>query len=169
MFLALILSSVASGLIATGVMILFLYLPISWGGLYYDTLGSLGAIFTGKADGRSRLAGAALLLLGGIFFALFYGWAVLMFLRGGFPPPEYTVLPNWPVPFNLFYPLMGLVMGLAQGIFISLITVFVVSDLHPVESYREPFPLLASYVVGHVVYGVIVMFFQSQFLALLLP
>jgi len=163
---SLILSSIAAGLIATAVMMAFLYLPLLWGGVYYDTLGSLGSIFTHKVDGRSRLLGGLLLALGGVVFALFYGWTVLM-LRGPLEPPNYQVLPGLPVDINLFFPVMGAVMGLAHGIFVSLMTSFVVVDLHPVKEQREPFPLLLSFVVGHVVYGVVVMFFHSQFLPLL--
>lgn len=168
MVAALILSSVASGIIATAVMTLFLYLPLLWGGVYYDTLGSLGALATGKTNGRSRLIGTLLLFLGGIVIAVFYGLAVLMFEVGSFPAPDYVVLPNWPVEINLFYPLMGLILGLGQAIFVSLTTAFIVSDVHPVQQYREPFPLMLSYSVGHLVYGASVIFFQHQLLQLLL-
>ncbi len=162
----LILSSIGAGLLATAVMTVFLYLPLLWGGVYYDSLGALGGIFTGKADGRSRLIGALLLGLGGMVFALFYGWTVQT-LRGPLEPPDYTVLPGLPVPVNLFFPLMGAVMGLAHGVFVSLLTTFVVVDFHPVREQREPFPLLLSFIIGHVVYGVVVMLFHSQFLPLL--
>jgi hypothetical protein len=162
----LFLSSVASGLIATGAMIIFLYLPVLWGGLYYDTLGALGSIFQARVDARARMVGVLLLLLGGVVFAFFYGWYTLMFLGGPFPAPAY-VISNAPVEINLFYPLFGLVAGFCHGIFITLITTFIVTDHHPVESYREVYPLILSFMVGHTVYGMTVMFFQSQFLQLL--
>jgi hypothetical protein len=162
----LLLSSVASGIIATAVMTAFLYLPVLWGGTYYDSLGALGAVFTGKVDGRSRFLGGLLLLVGGIVFALFYGWTFLM-LRGPLEPPDYTILPGLPVRVNLFFPLLGIVMGLAHGVFVSLLTAFVIADYHPVHEQREPFPVLVSFVLGHVAYGVVVMFFHSQFLPLL--
>jgi len=164
--MTLFLSSVASGLIATGVMILFLYLPTLWGGLHYDTLGALGSIVTRRVDARARVLGAALLLLGGVAFALFYGFFVLMFLNGPFPAPAYVVFPGSPVEINLFYPLFGLVAGFCHGVFITLITTFVVTDFHPVESYRQVYPLILSFMVGHTVYGMTVMFFQSQLLQL---
>lgn len=69
--MTLFLSSVVSGLIATGVMIIFLYLPVFWQGVHYDTLGALGSIFVRKVDARSRLLGAVLLLVGGVLFAFF--------------------------------------------------------------------------------------------------
>lgn len=148
-------------------MIFFLYLPLSWGGVYYDTLGAVGAIFLKRVDGRSRLTGAGLLMLGGIAFAFFYGWFALMFMRGGFIVPDYTIVTS-PVTINLFYPLLGLVGGFGQGMFVTLITTFIITDFHPVESYRQAFPLILSFLIGHTVYGVVVMFFQHQLLQLLL-
>src|SRR5690606_32572369 len=102
-------------------------------------------VFTGKVDGRSRFLGGLLLLVGGIVFALFYGWTFLM-LRGPLEPPDYTILPGLPVRVNLFFPLLGIVMGLAHGVFVSLLTAFVIAA---------------------VAYAVVVMFFRSQFLPLL--
>lgn len=168
MILPLTLSSIAAGSIATAVMVVFLYLPLLWGGTYYDTLGALGTLFTRGQQERDRVLGGLALLAGGILFAAFYGWAVLMFTVGGLTVPDYMTVEGLPLPVNLFFPLLGLVMGLCQGIFISMMTVFAVTDVHPVESYREPFSLVTSYVIGHMVYGVVVMFFQSQFLPLLI-
>jgi hypothetical protein len=168
MTLALFLSSILSGLMATTVMVMFLYLPLSWGGVYYDTLGAIGAIFLKQVDGRSRLLGAAILMLGGVLFAFFYGGFALMFMYGSFAAPTYTLFPDWPVQFNLFYPLLGFVGGLGQGIYVTLITTFIITDFHPVASYRQAFPLVLSFLIGHIVYGVVVMFFQHQLLQLLL-
>ena len=155
-------SSVVSGLIATGVMILFLYLPRFWRGLHYDTLGALGSILLDRVDARTRLLGAALLLTGGVLFAFFYGWFALMFIDGPFLEPAYII--SGPLEVNLFYPLFGLVAGFCHGIFITLITTFVVTDHHPVESYRQVYPLILSFIIGHTVYGMTVMFLQSRFL-----
>jgi hypothetical protein len=168
MVLALVLSSILSGLVATTVMIMFLYLPLSWGGVYYDTLGAIGATFLKRVDGQSRLLGVFWLFVGGVLFAFFYGAFVLMFMYGNFAAPTYTIFPGWPVEFNLFYPLLGLVGGLAQGIYLTLITTFIITDFHPVASYRQTYPLVLSFLVGHMVYGVVVMFFQHQLLQLLL-
>jgi hypothetical protein len=169
MILALVLSSVLSGLIATTIMIMFLYLPLSWGGVYYDTLGAIGAIFLKRVDGQSRLLGAAVLVVGGVLFSFFYGAFVLMFMYGSFAAPSYAIFPGWPVQLNLFYPLLGLVGGLGQGIYVTLISTFIITDFHPVSSYRQAYPLILSFLIGHMVYGVVVMFFQHQLLQLLLP
>lgn len=167
MLLNLILSSIVSGLVATALMIVALYLPLLWRGVYYDTLGGIGAIYLRRVDERGRLLGAMTLVVGGVLFAMVYGAFVLMFTRGPFPAPDYTVLSTWPTPLNLFYPLLGLVGGLGQGIFVTLIATFIVTDFHPLPAYRDPFPLVLSFLVGHLVYGVTVMTFQSQLLALL--
>lgn len=164
--MTLFFSSLISGLIATGVMIGFLYLPVFWRGVHYDTLGALGSIFWLRVDARSRTLGAILLLVGGVLFAFFYGWYTLMFLGGPFPAPPYLVFPGAPLEINLFYPLFGLVAGFCHGIFITLILTFVVTDHHPLESYRQAYPLILSFIIGHTVYGMTVMFFQSQFLQL---
>lgn len=162
--MTLFLSSVVSGLIATGVMIIFLYLPVFWQGVHYDTLGALGSILLDRVDARSRLLGAILLLIGGVLFAVFYGWYTLMFLDGPFPAPPYIIFLGSPLEINLFYPLFGLVAGFCHGIFITLILTFVITDHHPLASYRQAYPLILSFIIGHTVYGTTVMFFQSQFL-----
>ena len=165
---ALFMSSILSGLAATTIMLVFLYLPLLWGGVFYDSLGAAGALVYGKVDGRSRLLGTLFLFIGGILFAFFYGWFVLLLTLGTFPAPEYVLFPTSTAPVNLFFPLFGLVMGLGQGIYLSLITTFIVTDFHPIPSYRNTFALILSYLIGHMVYGVTVMFFQAQVLGLLL-
>ena len=164
--MTLFLSSVVSGLVATGVMIVCLYLPVFCQGVYYDTLGSLGSLFLRQVDARSRLVGAILLLVGGVPFAFFYGWYTLMFLDGPFPAPPYLIFPGSPLEVNLFYPLFGLVAGFCHGIFITLILTFVITDHHPLESYRQAYPLILSFIIGHTVYGMTVMFLQNQLLRL---
>jgi hypothetical protein len=169
LLLALIQSSIVAGVMATTVMIVFLYLPAVWGGVYYDTLGAVGSITRGRVDDRARVLGAMLLFLGGILFAAFYGAFVLMFMKGPFPPSPYIVFPRLGTEVNLFYPLLGLVGGLGHGIYMSLISTFILTDFHPVEAYRSEFPLVLSYLMGHMVFGVVVMFFQHQLLQVLLP
>lgn len=167
-FTSLALSSFAAGTIATGVMLLFLYLPAFWGGVYYDTLGSIGAMFQKQVDVRGRLAAAVALVVGGIFFAFFYGAFALMFMTGNFEAPAYLVFPNLPTEINLFFLILGLVAGFGQGIYIAMLASFAIADYHPVPAYRDLFSLNLSFLVGHTVYGVVVMFFQHQLLQLLL-
>lgn len=164
MILALTLTSVLTGLLGTAVMIAILQLPLLWGGKPYDTLGALGAIFTRRLDDRSRVLGAVFLALGGIGFAAVYGWVALMFLTGTFQGAVYQVLPDFPTTIDLFFPLLGLIGGFGHGMFAALIVTFVVTDFHPIEAMRDPFGLLRSFMVGHTVFGLVVMFFQHQLL-----
>ena len=163
---ALFWSSILSGLIATAIMIGFLYLPKVWGGAFYDSLGAAGSLVTRRVDARSRALGTGFLFIGGVTFAFFYGWFILMFMNGTFETPNYLVLADTAAELNLFYPLFGLVMGLGQGVFISMITTFIVTDFHPLPSYRDAYTLILSYVMGHMVYGVVVMVVQATLLRL---
>ncbi len=161
---ALFFSSILSGLIATAVMVVFLYLPRLWNGVYYDTLGGLGAMFLGQANSQARLIGAVLIFAGGVLFGFFYGWFALMFLNGTFLAPQYLIFAGTPLQTDLFFVILGLVGGFGQGMFVSLITTFIATDFHPLESYRDPFPLILSFLIGHTVYGAVVMLLQYQFL-----
>jgi hypothetical protein len=165
--LTLTLTSVLTGLLGTAVMVAALYLPQAWGRPSYDTLGTLGSLFTKRIDAQSRVLGALVLAVGGVVFAAFYGWIALMFMSGTFAAPDYRVLRDFPTEIHLFYPLLGLVGGFAQGMFASLILAFVVVDFHPVEAQRSPFALIQSFLIGNTVFGLVVMFFQHQLLQLL--
>ena len=164
MILALMLTSVLTGLLGTALMVAILQLPLIWGGKPYDTLGALGAIFTKSVDARSRALGAVFLTAGGIAFAVVYGWVALMFVTGTFEGADYVILPDFPTRIDLFYPILGLVGGFGHGMFAALITTFVVTDFHPIEEMRDPFGLVRSFLIGHTVFGVVVMFFQQQLL-----
>ena len=165
--LPLTLSSVLTGVLGTAVMVAALNLPQLWGRKTYDSLGTLGSLFTKRLDAQSRMIGAIVLTFGGVVFALFYGWIALMFLTGRFDAPEYLVFRDFPTTIDLFYPLIGLVGGFSQGMFAALSLAFVVVDFHPIESQRNPLDLVQSFLVGNTVFGLVVMFFQHQLLQLL--
>lgn len=167
MVLELMLTSLLTGLLGTAVMIAFLNVPAIWGGQVYDTLGALGAIFTRRLDARSRVIGGLFLALGGIGFAAAYGWIALMFITDTFAGANYVVLRDFPTTVDLFYPILGLVGGFGHGMFAALITTFVVTDFHPIEEMRDAFGLVRSFLIGHTVFGVVVMFFQQQLLQFL--
>ncbi|MDA0700098.1 MAG: hypothetical protein O3A02_02670 [bacterium] len=166
MILELTLTSILTGLLGTALMVAVLNMPLIWGGQVYDTLGALGAVFTKRVDARSRTVGALFLALGGIAFATAYGWVALMFVNGTFEGPDYQVLRDFPTRIDLFFPILGLVGGFGHGMFAALITTFVVTDFHPIEEMRDPFGLVRSFLIGHTVFGVVVMFFQQQLLQL---
>lgn len=164
MLLELLLTAFLTGLLGTALMIAVLNIPQIWGGPVYDTLGALGAIFTRRLDDRARVIGTLFLMAGGIAFAVAYGWIALMFVTGTFDGANYIVLRNFPTTIDLFYPLMGLVGGFGHGMFAALITTFVVTDFHPIEEMRDPFGLVRSFLIGHTVFGLVVMFFSQQLL-----
>ncbi len=166
MAIPLLLSSVAAGLIATAVMVFFLYLPLLWNGNYYDVLGALGSAITRKLDGRARFLGSLIYFGGGIFFAIFYGWVVLALMGVPQPVPQIIVLSGLPTQINLFYPILGIALGLGHGILVAFILTIVVIEHHPLEQFRTRFILVISQIISHVAFGITVMFFQSQFLQL---
>ena len=168
MFLYLLLSSIASGLIATFIMIGFLYLPLVWGGDYYDVMGAIGSVMTGETNGRSRFIGGVIYVAVGVVIAMLYGWVALALIQNNASLPQFVVFSGWPVTINLIYPLLGLAIGLGHGILVALLVTVVVIEHHPVERYRTRYILIVSQLIGHLVFGLSVMFFHSQFLQLLL-
>lgn len=169
MFISLLLSSVAAGLIATSVMVFFLYLPLVWRGNFYDVLGAIGSLVTKEVSARTRFIGALIYYAGGLVFALLYGWVTLFLMQVAAPPPQALILARFPVEINLFYPLLGLALGLGHGILAAFFAVIFFIEHHPLEQYRSRFILVISQLISHVAFGVTVMFFQHQFLQLLLP
>jgi hypothetical protein len=160
-----LLASLASGLMAVTLTLLFSYMPSFWRGSYYDILTSLGAALF-KSTGRgSRLTVILFLFASGIVVAFFYAWLTSMFLQGIFPTPSAPLEAGRLGTFNLFYPLVGAVIGLGQGVLVSLLTTFFVTSRNVLESHRESVPLVASYLFGNTVYGAVVMTCH----ALLLP
>jgi hypothetical protein len=166
----LVLSSVAAGLIATFVMILFLYLPLLWRGSYFDVLGALGSFRSGHVDARSRLIGALVYTIAGVIFAYLYGWIALMLFQSN-PAlnfPSWALFPNSPTEINLLFPVFGLAIGFGHGIIASLLLTVIIIEYHPIEHFHTRYILVLSQIISHLVFGVTVMFFQSQFLQLLL-
>jgi hypothetical protein len=170
LILPLLLSTFAAGLIATAVMVFFLYLPRLWNGPTYDIMGALGSAMTGNESPRARFLGTTVYFLGGLFFALLYGWIVLSMLEA----PRTVVLPRWPafagtaVEIDLLYPLFGALVGLVHGIVVALLITVVVIEHHPIPKYRKRVLLIPSQVLSHIIYGATVMFFHHQLLQLLL-
>jgi hypothetical protein len=168
MLTALLLSSLASGLMAVTVTLLFIYLPVFWRGTSYDILTSLSGTFSKQVTQGSRLIAALVLFIGGILLALFYAWLTLQFIEGRFPTPNANLEPDSFGQFSLFYPLVGAVLGLGQGVLVSLLTTLRITTVHPLESYRESVPLVISYLMGNTLYGAVVITCHSLLLPLLL-
>jgi hypothetical protein len=165
---ALFLSALTSGLVAVTLTLLLIYLPVFWHGCYYDILTSLGGALFRRVTQGSRLGSALVLFVTGILAALFYAWFTLQFLEGIFPTPSASLEAGSFGSFNLFYPLVGAILGLGQGVLVSLLTTFFVTKTHPLESYREGVPLVQTYLLGNTIYGAVVMLCHSLVLPLLL-
>lgn len=167
MAIPLLLSSIAAGLISTGVMVFFLYLPLVWRGDYYDVLGALGSAITRRLDAQARFLGGLIYFGGGIFVSLFYGWVVLSLMQTTGIVPQFIIFPGLPAEINLFYPLLGVAIGLGHGLLVAFFVVIIVIEHHPLEQFRTRFILVVSQIISHVAFGATVMLFQSQFLQLL--
>jgi hypothetical protein len=150
------------------VTLLFVYLPSFWRGSYYDILTSLGGGLFRSTKQGSRLTTILFLFLAGIVVAFFYALLTDMFLQGIFPTPSAKLEPGRFGAFNVFYPLVGAVVGLGQGVLVSLLTTFFITNRNVLESYRESVPLVASYLSGNTVYGAVVMTCHALLLPLLL-
>lgn len=156
---------------AVTVTLLFTYLPSFWKGHYYDVLTSLGGTLrtkTNRVSQGSRLTAIFLLFVLGILAALFYAWLTLMFLEGIFPTPSANLEPGRFGSFSFFYPLVGAVIGLGQGVLVSLVTTFFITNRNVLETYRESTPLVMSFLSGNTVYGAVVMTCHALLLPLLL-
>ena len=168
MFLLIVLSSIAAGLIATAFMLAVLYLPMAWGGQTFDVVRAIGSALTGKVDRRSSYLGAVLYFGGGVIFAIFYGWiASLLLGSNGITAPAITLSADLPTEMNLFFPLLGLILGIAHGGVIALFATILIIEHHPIEEFRTRYTLIVSTIFSHLVYGAVVMFFHHQFLQLL--
>lgn len=165
--LSLLLSSIAAGLIATLVMLAILYLPLLWNGPVFDVLGAIGSYLTGTLDARARFLGALVYFALGLVFALLYGWLALTFMQlGDGSLPRFSAFAGAPVRIELIYPLLGVAVGLGHGVVAALL-LGVLLEHHPLERFRSSYALVASFLLGHVVFGAVVMFFQHQLLQLL--
>jgi hypothetical protein len=155
--------------VAVTVTFLFTYFPSFWKGNYYDILTSLGGTLTKtkRVSQGSRLTVILLLFMLGMLAALGYAWLTLMFLEGIFPTPSANLEPGRFGSFSFFYPLVGAVIGLGQGVLVSLVTTFFITNRNVLEPYREGVPLVASYLFGNTVYGAVVMTCHALLLPLL--
>ena len=172
MALYLILSSIAAGLIATFVMMIFLYLPILWNGNFYDVLGAIGSLITKQVDARSRFIGGLIYIAFGIVFSVLYGLILLPILQavnaGNMEVPQLIIFSGMPVEINLFYVILGLIAGIGHGIIVSLFATIIIIEHHPLEQFRSRYILVLSQLISHIAFGATVMFFHSQFLQLLM-
>ena len=128
-------------------------------------MGALGSAITRHLDGRARFLGSLIYFGGGVFFAIFYGWVVLALMRVPQPVPQIIVLSGLPTQINLFYPILGVALGLGHGILVAFIMTIIVIEHHPLEQFRTRFILVISQLISHIAFGITVMFFPVAIFA----
>jgi hypothetical protein len=167
MFLTLLFTSFASGIIATFVMLVFQYLPTVWGGDYFDALGAVGSLITKRVDPPTRFLGGAIYFAIGIIFALLYGEIAYIVLRSGALTGG-AQIGNLPLVMHWAFPMLGFAIGLGHGIFVALLATVLIIEHHPLRQFHSRFILVISTLIGHAAFGITVMFFQSKLLQLTL-
>jgi hypothetical protein len=110
---------------------------ITRGGVQGDMVLALGSLITKSRENAYRV-GLILHATAALGFALVY--TLLMVTLG------YTGMPN--------ALMLGLGVGTLHGIIVSLMLVWVVSDQHPLEEFKEADLMVGlSHMAGHVAYG----------------
>lgn len=130
-------TALVAGVIGGLTMELVMWLIARGGHVKGDMILALGSLITKSRDNAYRV-GFIVHATAAIGFALVY--ALLMVTLG------YTGMPN-----SL---MLGLGVGTLHGILVSLMLVWVVSDQHPLEEFKDADLLVGlSHVAGHVAYG----------------
>ncbi len=135
-----ILLILISGLLATGVMSVTLYL-IHWRGLAEaDMIRAVGSIITRK-ESNAMPVGLALHFFLGVIFAFLYVviWSTL------------------PIDTFSHYVILGLITGFAHGLVVSFMLVILIAEHHPLERFQQAgMGIALAHLVGHIVYGLLV-------------
>lgn len=155
----LLISSLATSVIGSAVMLVMLYLPRAWSAEVYSVLGALGSAVTGTLDNRSRQLGFLLFYLGGLVFAIIYGLIALFLLTVGGEEGIMQADRRWglPIPIDVVFPMLGVAIGLAHGGIVALLFTIVAVEHHPLEHYQNNFSLVLPILLGHPVFGAVVM------------
>jgi hypothetical protein len=131
-----LVAGVLAGLAMEGVMLLISRAGLAKG----DMILALGSLLTKSRENAYRV-GLVIHATAAVGFALVY--ALLMVTLG------YTHLP-----MSL---MLGLGVGVLHGLIVSLMLVWVVSDRHPLEEFKEADLLVGlTHLAGHVAYGAVV-------------
>lgn len=131
-----LIAGVLGGLAMEAVM----WLIARGGNVRGDMILALGSLITKSRDNAYRV-GFVVHATAAVGFALVY--TLLMVTLG------YTGMPN--------ALMLGLGVGTLHGILVSLMLVWVVSDQHPLEEFKEADLLVGlSHMAGHVAYGGII-------------
>src|SRR5579862_7798482 len=135
-----ILVSIIAGLLGAAAMeaVMFLITRAEWAKCNMVT--ALGGMLSRQRENAFKV-GAAVHALAAIGFALLYNYAMRALGIAAFP--------------NAFF--AGIGFGFIHGLLVSLTLVWVVSDTHPFEEYRDAgFAVGVVHLAGHIVYGAVV-------------
>ena len=135
-----ILLILLTGLLATGVMSVTLYM-IHWRGFAEaDMIRAVGSIIT-RNEANALPVGIALHFFFGIVFAFVYVviWSTL------------------PIDAFSHYVILGLISGFAHGLVVSFMLVVLVAEHHPLERFQQAgMGIALAHLAGHIVYGLLV-------------
>lgn len=135
-----LVTCVAAGLMGAAAMELVMWLATRGEWARANMVIALGSLLTRSRE-NALLVGAFVHATSAIVFSTFY--AVLMLATGFNSLPETLML--------------GLGFGIMHGIVVSLMLVWVVSDNHPLEEFRNASLAVGlSHFAGHVAFGAIV-------------
>ncbi|MEM8867979.1 MAG: hypothetical protein AAGC73_06895 [Verrucomicrobiota bacterium] len=150
MLLPILILGALSGLIGAFAMTLFMRTVSAAYSKRVDMLRALGSFFTKRAKGSEAL-GALLHALSGIIFGALY---LYIFNKMG-------VLQ---LPYSLF---LGLGFGFFHGLFMSYCLMFVASEHHPLEEYKNAtLEEGLLHLVGHLIFGGVTGFVGGLVIAL---
>lgn len=132
-----VVTIVIAGLIATGLMCVFLEIVTKSRIANADMIRAIGSLFTKNLE-NSLKPGLFVQFSFGIFFSFIY-FAVMGFF----------------VPDSLLYGMtVGFVMGFFHGMVVSMALVVSVAEHHPLEQFKDAgFEIAAAHVGGHIIYG----------------
>lgn len=135
-----VFTSLVAGLLGGAAMQVAMWLITRSGWAKGDMILALGSLLT-KSRANATMVGRAVHLASAVAFAFVY--ALLMLFAG------FTALPQ-----SL---MLGIGIGFAHGMIVSLILIWVVADHHPLEEFREAdLAIGLSHLVGHIAYGAFV-------------
>jgi hypothetical protein len=132
------LFSLYTGLVATTVMTVFLWVLKYFSLINISMLKALGSVLT-KNDKNALIPGIIINYLAGITFCFFYILLFKIFPLAG--TGEALIL-------------LGSAMGFAHGVVVALLLVVLVAEHHPLEKYKSVgFKVAGYYLISHIIYG----------------
>jgi hypothetical protein len=134
------LAAVIAGLCGMVAMELVMWLITRRGWAQGNMIVALGSLLTRKRE-NAFFTGGILHVLAAIFFAMVYVFLMLEFGLNHFPAAL----------------MAGIAFGAAHGMVVTLALVWVVSDQHPLEEFRDAgLAVGVSHIAGHIAYGAVV-------------